>query len=173
MPIDELCSRSSDGFRRFPIKFRPYVRNCKRPNTVIECQSVNSVNEYCVIRVGSGEEWHNTKLYSSCCRCHGVIKLQIIVKVNNMAFPSAKRLGKRIIDYPEETVPVISSPNWLGWFFKDPKQDVSRKFGHIFHILIRPSQIKDYLLSLFPILTWITRYSQLIYRELELRLEMS
>jgi len=59
-----------------------------------------------------------------------------------MAFPSAKRLGKRIIDYPEETVPVISSTNWFGQFYKDPKQN-----------------IKDYLLSLFPILTWITRYN--------------
>ena len=87
-----------------------------------------------------------------------------------MAFPSAKRLGKRIIDYPEETVPVISSTNWLGWFYKNPTQDVSRKFNHVFHILIRPFQIKDYLLSLFPILTWITSYSQFIYEELELDL---
>ena len=85
-----------------------------------------------------------------------------------MAFRSAKRLGKRIIDYPEETVPVISSTNWLGGFYKDPLQDVSRKFNDVFHSLTRPFQIKDYLLSLFPILTWITRYSQLIYRELEL-----
>jgi hypothetical protein len=75
---------------------------------------------------------------------------------------------KRIVNCPEEPVPVISSTNWLGWFYKNPKQDVSRKLSHIFHILIRPSQIKDYLLSLFPILTWITRYSQLIHGELEL-----
>ena len=87
-----------------------------------------------------------------------------------MAFPYAKRLGKRIIDYPEESVPVISSTNWLGWFYKNPTQDVSRKFNHVFHILIRPSQIKDYLIGLFPILTWITRYSQLNYGELELEL---
>ena len=88
-----------------------------------------------------------------------------------MAFPYAKRLGKRIIDYhPEESVPVISSTDWLGWFYKNPTQDVSRRFGHVFHILIRPFQIKDYFLSLFPILTWITRYSQPIYGELELEL---
>jgi sodium-independent sulfate anion transporter 11 len=89
-----------------------------------------------------------------------------------MVFPSAlsaKRLGKRIIGYPEETVPVISSTNWLAWFYKNPLQDVSRKFN-LLYILIRPFQIKAYLLSLFPILTWITRYSQLIYRELELEL---
>ena len=81
-----------------------------------------------------------------------------------MALPSAKRLGKRIIDYPEETVPVISTTEWLGRFYNDPKQDVSKKYNHVFHILIRPFQVKDYLLSLFPILTWITRYSQLIYK---------
>jgi solute carrier family 26 (sodium-independent sulfate anion transporter), member 11 len=89
-----------------------------------------------------------------------------------MAFPPVKRLGKRIVDYPEETVPVISSTDWLGQFYKNPIQDVSRKFIHVFHILnlIRPYQTKDYLLSIFPIVTWITRYSQLIYRELELEL---
>jgi len=59
-----------------------------------------------------------------------------------MAFNSAQRLGKRIVDYPEETVPVISSTNWLGRFHKNPTQ-----------------YIKDYLLALFPILTWITRYN--------------
>ena len=96
--------------------------------------------------------------------------IHTIIKVDNMAFLSAKRLGKRIIDYPEETVPVISPTSWLGWFYKDPKQDVSKKFDLVIHILIRPSQIKDYLVSLFPILTWITRYSQLIYREFELEL---
>ena len=86
-----------------------------------------------------------------------------------MVFPSTKRLGKRIVNYPEDSVPVISSTNWVGW--KDPRRDVSRKFIHVsFHILIRPFQIKDYLFSLFPILTWITRYSQLTYGELvELR----
>ena len=51
-----------------------------------------------------------------------------------MAFSSAKRLGKRIIDYPEESVPVISSTNWLGWFYNNPTQDVSRKSNNVFHI---------------------------------------
>jgi sodium-independent sulfate anion transporter 11 len=87
-----------------------------------------------------------------------------------MAFPSASRLGKRFVDYPEETVPVISSTYWLPWFFENPIQKVSRKFNHIIHILICLSQVKSYLLGLFPILTWITRYSQLIYIELELEL---
>ena len=88
-----------------------------------------------------------------------------------MVFPSAKRLAKHIVNYPEETVPVISSTNWLGWFYKNPSQDVNRKFNHVFkfHILILWAfQIKDYLLSLFPILTWMPRYSQLTYGELEL-----
>ena len=87
-----------------------------------------------------------------------------------MAIPSAKRLGKHIINYPEESVPVISSTNWLRWFYNDPIRDVRRMLSHIFHILIRPSQIKAYLFSLFPILTWITRYSQLVCGELELEL---
>ena len=83
---------------------------------------------------------------------------------------TCRQLYKRIVNFPEESVPVISSTNWLGWFYKNPKQDVSRKLNHVFLILIHPSQIKDYLLSLFPILTWITRYSQLIYGELEFEL---
>ena len=49
-----------------------------------------------------------------------------------MVFPSAKRLGKRIVNYLDEPVPVISSTNWLGGFYKDPKQDVSRKLNHVF-----------------------------------------
>ena len=87
-----------------------------------------------------------------------------------MAFPSATRLGKRIVNYPDESVPVVSSTDWLGWFSKDPKHDVSRKLTHIFLTLICPSQIKNYLLTLFPILTWITRYSKLVYGQRELEL---
>lgn len=37
---------------------------------------------------------------------------------------TTKRLGKRIIGYPEETVPVISSKDWLGRFVRNPKQPV-------------------------------------------------
>ncbi|KAF4576856.1 hypothetical protein EYR36_000546 [Pleurotus pulmonarius] len=55
---------------------------------------------------------------------------------------TAKRLGKRIIGYPENTVPVISSRDWVRGLVKDPKRDVI-----------------DYLLSLFPIIGWITRYN--------------
>ncbi|KAF8803541.1 sulfate permease [Phlegmacium glaucopus] len=59
-----------------------------------------------------------------------------------MAFPSAKRLGKRIIGYPETTIPTISTTDWFGQFTHNPIQ-----------------HIKDYFVSLFPILTWITRYN--------------
>lgn len=59
-----------------------------------------------------------------------------------MSLSSVKRLGKRVVDYPEETVPVASVTEWVGNLIKNPVQ-----------------RAKDYLLSLFPILTWITRYN--------------
>ncbi|TRM58869.1 sulfate permease [Schizophyllum amplum] len=55
---------------------------------------------------------------------------------------SAKRFGKRAIAYPEDTVPVISTGDWLRERSFDPKTAVG-----------------DYLSSLFPILGWITRYN--------------
>ncbi|KAF8638506.1 hypothetical protein AX16_010489 [Volvariella volvacea WC 439] len=55
---------------------------------------------------------------------------------------SLKRLGKRVIGYPEHRVPVISSKDWLLQFARNPV-----------------SHVVEYLISLFPILTWITRYN--------------
>ncbi|KAF9562173.1 sulfate permease [Agrocybe pediades] len=59
-----------------------------------------------------------------------------------MSLSSAKRIGKRIIDYPESTVPVISSVDYASNIFRDPTQ-----------------KLKNYLISLFPILTWIGKYN--------------
>ncbi|KAJ7940868.1 sulfate transporter family-domain-containing protein [Mycena leptocephala] len=55
---------------------------------------------------------------------------------------TAKRLAKRVVAYPEHSVPYISSKDYLGRFVKDPRRPIA-----------------NYLLSLFPILTWITRYN--------------
>ncbi|KAA1471250.1 sulfate permease [Dentipellis sp. KUC8613] len=55
---------------------------------------------------------------------------------------SAKRFGKRIIGYPEEKIPVISSKDWIRNLSKDPKGDAI-----------------DYVKRLFPIFGWITRYN--------------
>lgn len=37
---------------------------------------------------------------------------------------SAKRLGKRVIGYPEEVVPVISSKDWFNQFGGNPANSV-------------------------------------------------
>ncbi|KAJ7721077.1 sulfate permease [Mycena maculata] len=55
---------------------------------------------------------------------------------------TAKSLAKRTVHYPEETVPTISTKEYIARFVQDPR---------------RP--IVDYLLSLFPILSWIKRYN--------------
>ncbi|KAJ7684959.1 sulfate transporter family-domain-containing protein [Mycena polygramma] len=55
---------------------------------------------------------------------------------------TATRLSKRVVAYPEESVPYISTKDYLGRFVKDPRRPVA-----------------NYLLSLFPILSWITRYN--------------
>ncbi|KAF8162980.1 sulfate transporter family-domain-containing protein [Crassisporium funariophilum] len=59
-----------------------------------------------------------------------------------MSVASAKRLGKRIIGYPETSVPYVSSTDYLGQYAKNPVLG-----------------IKAYIISIFPILTWITRYN--------------
>ena len=70
---------------------------------------------------------------------------------------------KRSLWYPLQTVFVgstrILNKMWVGSLTK----------SSIFWYVL-PSHVKAYLLSLFPILTWITRYSQFIYRELKLEL---
>ncbi|RDB24002.1 putative sulfate permease C3H7.02 [Hypsizygus marmoreus] len=55
---------------------------------------------------------------------------------------TAKRLGKRFIGYPEKSVPVVSSADWVKQYATNPKR----------HVI-------DYLLGLFPILTWLPRYN--------------
>ncbi|TRM58068.1 sulfate permease [Schizophyllum amplum] len=55
---------------------------------------------------------------------------------------SAKKFGKRVIAYPEEAVPVISTTDWFRERSFDPRVAVV-----------------DYLSSLFPIFGWISRYN--------------
>ncbi|KAE9410740.1 sulfate permease [Gymnopus androsaceus JB14] len=59
-----------------------------------------------------------------------------------MASESVKELGKKIIDYPEETVPVVSVKDWSSQFFKSP---------------VWPAI--NYVRRLFPIVGWIARYN--------------
>ncbi|KAH9483746.1 putative sulfate permease C3H7.02 [Psilocybe cubensis] len=59
-----------------------------------------------------------------------------------MSIEAAKRYGKRIIGYPETTVPVASSIEYVTSSFNNPT-----------------SRIKTYVISLFPILSWIGKYN--------------
>jgi solute carrier family 26 (sodium-independent sulfate anion transporter), member 11 len=59
-----------------------------------------------------------------------------------MSLSSAKRFGKRVIGYPETVVPVVSSVEYVSNIFESPGQ-----------------RLKDYFLSLFPILSWIGKYN--------------
>ncbi|OBZ75180.1 hypothetical protein A0H81_04563 [Grifola frondosa] len=54
----------------------------------------------------------------------------------------AKNIGRRIIGYPEENVPVVSVADWFRGLSSDPKRDVLH-----------------YFVSMFPIFGWITRYN--------------
>ncbi|KAJ3994889.1 sulfate transporter family-domain-containing protein [Lentinula boryana] len=56
--------------------------------------------------------------------------------------PSAKELGKNIIGYPERIVPVVTVKDWVSQFSRDPLQ-----------------QAKNYIVGLFPIIGWISRYN--------------
>ncbi|KAF5391310.1 hypothetical protein D9757_002089 [Collybiopsis confluens] len=56
--------------------------------------------------------------------------------------PSPKRLGKKIIGYPEQVVPVVSVKDWLLPFTQNPVQ----------HVI-------NYFYRLFPIIGWISRYN--------------
>ncbi|OBZ75767.1 putative sulfate permease C3H7.02 [Grifola frondosa] len=53
-----------------------------------------------------------------------------------------RKLGKRIINYPEERIPVISARDWVRNLYHDPLQNII-----------------SYLTSLFPILGWMLRYN--------------
>ncbi|KAJ7134977.1 sulfate transporter family-domain-containing protein [Mycena crocata] len=55
---------------------------------------------------------------------------------------TTKRLAKRVVAYPEQPVPYISTKDYLGRFVQNPR---------------RPA-IK-YFLSLFPIVSWLPRYN--------------
>ncbi|KAF9264887.1 sulfate permease [Marasmius fiardii PR-910] len=55
---------------------------------------------------------------------------------------AVKNFGKRAIGYPEEIVPVVSIKDWVKQHTHDPRQ-----------------RIIDYVVSLFPIFGWITRYN--------------
>lgn len=57
-------------------------------------------------------------------------------------YRKAKKLGKRIIGYNDDSVPVVSVAHWIRNLSPDPKRDVVR-----------------YVESLFPITGWITRYN--------------
>ncbi|KAF8232378.1 sulfate permease [Tricholoma matsutake] len=55
---------------------------------------------------------------------------------------SAKELGKRVIGYPQQTVPVVSAADWVSQYISNPRQ-----------------RITTYFLSLFPIISWAPRYN--------------
>ncbi|KAJ3883800.1 sulfate transporter family-domain-containing protein [Lentinula edodes] len=55
---------------------------------------------------------------------------------------SAKELGKKIIGYPERVVPVVTVKDWFSQFNRNPIQ-----------------QAINYVLGLFPIIGWISRYN--------------
>ncbi|KAJ7172701.1 sulfate transporter family-domain-containing protein [Mycena filopes] len=55
---------------------------------------------------------------------------------------SAKRLAKRVVAYPDHSVPYVSSKDYVGRYIRDPRRPIA-----------------NYFLSLFPILQWISRYN--------------
>ncbi|TFK26439.1 high affinity sulfate permease [Coprinopsis marcescibilis] len=59
-----------------------------------------------------------------------------------MSFTTVKRLGKRIVGHPEETVPIISSTHWRHSLKGNPT-----------------NAVQTYLISLFPIIQWLPRYN--------------
>ncbi|THH13348.1 hypothetical protein EW146_g6854 [Bondarzewia mesenterica] len=54
----------------------------------------------------------------------------------------AKKYGKRVIGYPDDSVPVVSSRDWVRNLSKNPKREAI-----------------DYIKRLFPIFSWISRYN--------------
>lgn len=55
---------------------------------------------------------------------------------------SAKRLGKRIVGYPNDVIPIVSVHDWAGRHTSNFRQRVS-----------------DFFVSLFPLITWLPRYN--------------
>ncbi len=73
---------------------------------------------------------------------------------------TAKRLGKRIIGYPEEIVPVVSSKDYVLQYTENPGKRVRMHFSNAESYSCICVQVVNYFVSLFPILGWITRYSE-------------
>ena len=80
-----------------------------------------------------------------------------------MASERAKKLGKRIIAYPEDQPSVLSSKDWINNLVKDPKHFVSQSPSMVPVIFIQSRQIVHYFVRLFPIFGWITRYSERVF----------
>ncbi|EGN96006.1 hypothetical protein SERLA73DRAFT_170446 [Serpula lacrymans var. lacrymans S7.3] len=55
---------------------------------------------------------------------------------------TAKRLGKRAVDYPDETAPIVSVKDYVQSLSRNPKREAI-----------------NYVISIFPIFGWITRYN--------------
>jgi sodium-independent sulfate anion transporter 11 len=73
---------------------------------------------------------------------------------------TAKRVGNRIIGNPEQTVTTISTESYLKGLVKDPRHEVQNSRTLQCLILIMLLQAVNYFTSLFPILGWISRYSE-------------
>jgi len=78
-----------------------------------------------------------------------------------LSVSSAERLGKRIVGHPEQTIPVVSTFDWFSQYTNDPRQRVRYRLKIPFLLLAHTEnpQIVNYILSLFPIITWAPRYS--------------
>lgn len=72
---------------------------------------------------------------------------------------SAKELGKRVIGYPQQTVPVVSAADWVSQYTSNPRQRVCFCPTLCFIFFAYTYQITTYFLSLFPIISWAPRYS--------------
>lgn len=91
------------------------------------------------------------------CHCFSLGQSLLIMST----LPSAKRLGKRVIGYPEQTVPVVSTADWISQYTGNPRKRVCYRSRLLFSLFAYTAtfQITTYLLSLFPIISWAPRYS--------------
>lgn len=71
----------------------------------------------------------------------------------------AKELARKVLDLPKDPVPVVSSIDWIRNLLDfSPVASVRGVSSSPFNSHF-PLQVIGYLRSLFPILGWITRYS--------------
>jgi solute carrier family 26 (sodium-independent sulfate anion transporter), member 11 len=78
-----------------------------------------------------------------------------------MAFERAKKVGKRIVAYPEDQPSVLSSKDWINGLVQDPKAFVSQSLSTVPSFPSNQSQqAVHYVVRLFPIFGWISRYSE-------------